>query len=186
MEWIIQDMNYGKISETNVNCAALEEFVKNYVLNHNNSGYLLQNLSNLYVIRAIKGSDSYSKEGEKNWSDILNRNQYDLLKSNREYIVGLMLVSKPTETLHRIEFIDTRVPKLHLAKHLMNLYQKHSVDNDCELFFPGEIIDTAKLYWKQYLYENHHIEHKDQLDSFRKSESIEKFTDWTVLEDLYN
>ena len=79
MTFIFCDMNFGKVSETYVTYAALEEFVTNYVLKHNNSGWLLKNLSNLYLVRALACSENYIKEGETKWKTI-RKEHWQLLK----------------------------------------------------------------------------------------------------------
>ena len=66
MTFIFCDMNFGKVSETNARHSALEEFVTNYVLKHDNSGWLLQNLSDLYLVRALACSENYLTKEKKN------------------------------------------------------------------------------------------------------------------------
>ena len=182
MSFIFCDMNFGKVSETNVRHSALEEFVTNYVLKHDNSGWLLQNLSDLYLVRALECSENYLNEGEKKWSDVLTTDQYDLLQANREYVVAVMLVKKVSSNLHRIEYIDTRVPNQKFADHLMCLY-KDVIQNDC-LLFPGEIIESAKFYWKRY-FEDNLIESKEELDEFIDDNNLHEFIDWKELIDLF-
>lgn len=82
-DFIFADTNFGTISEMgSTYIRAIDEFIENYINKHPNRDMLICELSNLYVLMALKCSEVYLKEGERNWGHILTSRQNDLQHMN--------------------------------------------------------------------------------------------------------
>lgn len=174
MEFVMKDSLFGKISDFSyLGSSFLEEFLDRYVKNHVNKSWLLFELSNIYVLIAMKSSNDITKEDEKKWVDIMEKDEYKYLDENRYYILGYILVkgeSKVNKNNHYIDFIDTRLRRHNIAKYMIGKYEK-DILNDEGFLLPHEIIESSANYWKKY-FSSLDIECLEELDKFIKDENI--------------
>ncbi len=92
-EWIIKDPFFGKFSEMPINFETIHTFIHKFLYNEPNNKLLMQELSNLYVLIAFKGSEKYLKNCEKKWCDILN-NKEDLKILEKEHFNVIVYVNR--------------------------------------------------------------------------------------------
>jgi len=148
-QWIVKDAIVCKIKNSGLSFELLQEFIEDVIYKHPNNSILLKELSNIYVLVALKGSEVYLREGEKSWKDILTEHQYEKLKKHNKFILAYMLVEEIDDHYHFIEILDTIVPANNFARIMI---QKYEYLNDYKVkLIPREIIDTSVYYWAKYL-----------------------------------
>ena len=96
---------------------------------------------------AYIGSENYLRNGEKSWKDIMNNEQYDMLKKNGTLVIGYMLVTEKYENIHYIDLFDTILRKNNLGFYMINKYNKMYDVN----LIPQDIIATSAKYWAKIL-----------------------------------
>jgi hypothetical protein len=149
-EWIINDANFSKIKDAPfMNEDSIKHFINTVVYKHPNSGILLRNFSDIYVLNALIGSQSYLKDGEKSWKEIMNKEEYDILEKNRTFVIAYMLVEERTEHLHYIVLFDTVIRGNNLGYHIINEYENKREYN--VKLIPQEIIKSSVKYWAKIL-----------------------------------
>ncbi len=125
-EWVIEDALLGKIKELNTTIRenALKHFISEVINKHEHSRYLLPKLSDIIVLVAFPGSETFIRDGEKYWKDILNEKQYADFQENGQLIIGWILVDEKysKKKIQYIDFMDTLVPKYNLAKFMIDKY----------------------------------------------------------------
>lgn len=147
---------------------ALQEFLNNVVMNmdkncNNGFGKMLSDFSNIRVLVSNKDFPF----------DKLTLNQkisIDLSVAKKNFVLGYIWlcpwVSKYEGCIpyHYINFIDTRISGLNIAKYMIEKYQE---DHQCEepyeeiILFPYEV--TNGVYWKKYFMEVYKIKNKTEL-----------------------
>jgi len=123
-EWVIEDALFGKIKNVPLGGDVLKNFIKKVIDKHPNSSILLRNLSDIIVLVAFPGSETFIRDGEKYWKDILNEKQYADFQENGQLIIGWILVNEKysKKKIQYIDFMDTLVPKYNLAKFMIDKY----------------------------------------------------------------
>ena len=125
-EWVIEDAFLGKIKDLNtvIPEKALKHFITEVINKHKHSHYLLPQLSDIIVLVAFPGSETFIRDGEKYWKDILNEKQYADFQENGQLIIGWILVNEKysKKKIQYIDFMDTLVPKYNLAKFMIDKY----------------------------------------------------------------
>ena len=145
--FVINDADFGKIKNLYLEEESIKQFIENVVYKHPNSRILLQNLSDIHVLVANIGSEKYLKNDEKSWKDIMNNEQYDILKKNNSLVIAYMLVIEKYENIHYIDLFDTVIRKNNLGFHIINKYKKIYDVN----LIPQDIIETSAKYWAKIL-----------------------------------
>jgi hypothetical protein len=172
-KWIVKDIDQEKISDSYLPGDILKDFVKDIIFQHPNCGTLLSELSNIIIFPALEASDSYVKDGELKWSDVLNQQQMEKLKSEMRLILGYMLLSldEENENIMYIEFFDTIIRGLNVGKLMIEKYQdKHGIT-----LIPKEIIDTSAKYWAKVLgFIEDGVVKKGLIDSYIESVGIDE------------
>lgn len=79
----------------------------------------------------------------------MNKENYDILKKNKQLIIAYMLVKEDDENIHYIELFDTVVRKNNLGYYMINKYKKNK-DYAVSLI-PQTIIGTSAKYWAKIL-----------------------------------
>ncbi len=152
-DWIVNDMCLWKIKDIpswmGGSGEAIKYFVENVLLKHPNWRILLKNLSDIYVLMANIGSQKCLKEGEKSWKEIMNKEEYDILKKNNYYIVAYMLVEEKNEKIHYIEYFDTTIRKNKFGSLMRSKY--HKMFREIYHLIPREIIESSAEYWAKEL-----------------------------------
>lgn len=184
-EWIIKDADFGRIKDVYIDGDTIKQFIVDVVYKHPNWNILLQNLSDIYVLVASFGSQTYLKNGEKSWKEIMNNEQYDMLKKNSTLVIGYMLVKEKYENIHYIDLFDTVVRNNNLGFHMINKYEKER-DYNVKLI-PQEIIQTSAKYWAKMLHvmDDVGIVQKSLIDEFIEDTNINsKDISWEYLYEL--
>lgn len=147
----------------------LHEFLNNVVMNmdsncNNGWGKMLPDLSNIYVLVSNKNFPF----------DKLSLNQkhlIDLSVAKKNFVIGYIwlcpwiLENEGCIPYHFINFIDSRISGLNIAKYMMAKYENDYDDDDGErLLFPFEIIISAKNYWEKYFINEYGITNKYELE----------------------
>lgn len=143
----------------------LYEFLNNVVMNTNNDccnghGTMLSDFSDIYV---LVSNEDFPFDKLKLKHKIL----IDLSVAKESFVLGYIWV-KSTITeyegccpYHFINFIDTRILGLNIAKYMIEKYEMNS-DDGC-ILFPQEVIKGAQHYWKKYFMEVYEIKNKSDL-----------------------
>mgnify|MGYP006138553927 FL=1 len=145
----------------------LSEFVKNVVMNmdmcdgDNTNGYgiMLSDLSNIMVL-VSNSNFPFDKldESQKRRIDI------DSMESKKYIVLGYIWIhpyrctNENTDSIpcHLIQYIDSRISGLNIAKYMIDQYENSSVNGGISLL-PYEIGFGADKYWKKYFEEEYHI-----------------------------
>jgi hypothetical protein len=191
IQFLQQNTCFGKLNTMSyISFDSIKEFVDNYIYNHLNKSTLLPELSNMYILLADNSGNN--SDIDNKWQNILADYQYDLLKKNKFYILGFILAhthENQNNSVHYIDFIDTRVKKYNLAKMIIENYkinfeQKYNIKN-C-VVVPGEIIKSAVGYWKKY-FEYLGVITNDDINKFIDTHKIcRKEIKWYFLISLCN
>lgn len=158
----IKDVFYGSVHDRN----GLMEFVKNVVMNmnmthaHNNNGYgiMLPDLSDIYVLVSKVGFPFETLSS-------VHTTTVDLTAAKKSFVLGYIWLSPLKKEVvghtpcHFINFIDSRISGLNIAKYMVEAYE---TDSDERFLFPYEVDYGAKHYWAQYFTDVYCI--KDKLD----------------------
>jgi hypothetical protein len=134
----------------------LFEFLNNVVMNddimdeNNNNGYgiMLKDLSDIYVL-VSKKDFPFDKIPYKNI-------KLKLKNGKKNYVLGYIwlcpwIVEKPDcIPYHFINYIDTRISGLNIAKYMINIYEFHDEKKGQVNLLPFEIALSSKNYWKKY------------------------------------
>jgi hypothetical protein len=125
-----------------------KEFYNNVINNHNNYTSLFTNVSNIYALVAMNGSNMLTRIDEEKWSNILSDSQYKFLQKYGALIIAYMDLddTMSSDNYKFINFIDTRVPKKGLAYFMMRKY----FNREDRILLPYEIIPSASKYWQAY------------------------------------
>jgi len=159
----IEDV-YNKIQDR----SGLIEFVNNVVMNmdmfdeNNNNGYgiMLKDLSNIYVL-VSKASFPFNKLNSN------QNNRIDLQGTKHGVVLGYIWLcpwkvkEKSSIPYHFINFIDSRITGLNIAKYMIRQYESESLHR-CHLF-PFEIMSGAQEYWKKYFSDVYNINNMNEL-----------------------
>jgi hypothetical protein len=147
----------------------LIEFVNNVVINmdifddnnKNGFGIMLSDLSNIYVLIS-KTLFPFNKLNSKQKVTI------DLKNATNNFVIGYIWLSprkiqnKENNTLQFINFIDSRISGLNIAKYMIEKYEKNCKYKSCLL--PFEVSMRAKKYWKKYFIKVYNIKNNKELD----------------------
>ena len=182
-DWIINDSDFGKIKSLTISPEAIKEFITNCIFPHPNAGLLLQHFSELYVIVASNSAQRFLRENEKKWIDIMNTEQHNLLISNSQFIFGYIWIDdevSDTDQNHYIEFIDTRIRGIKLARYMSRRY-RYEIMNECNWVLPKQIIETAAGYWDIELFDLADFP-SETLQEIKTNLRITKHIDWEHLQ----
>ena len=148
----------------------LNEFLNRVVMNmdkldDNNNGYgiMLPNLSDIYVLVSIQDFP-FEKLNSTHKISI------DLSAATKNFVLGYIwicpwkLENEGYIPYHFIQYIDSRISGLNIAKYMI-----HEYEGECEerLLFPYEVENGAAKYWKQYFREVYNIKKKNELIQMR-------------------
>lgn len=152
-DFVFRDSYFARVHEMD-NYAMLEEFYKQVIVDPCNR-WMFPNFSNLYVLVASYESEKLCKPGERTWKETLSSAQYDVLRSNRQMIIGYMDVDATDRRIegidyHGVNYIDTRVRGEGLAAYMLDAY----LMEEGKRLIPLEIVKSAEKYWERYLDEN--------------------------------
>jgi len=191
-EWVINDAIFAKIKDLPYSPGeAIKQFVDNVIYKHPNWQILLCNLSDIYVLQALFGSEQYVRKDEKGWKEIMciaeelqktlpktiaelqktlpkyinnqsiptdildiiaefipNYESYNMLKKNRSYIVGYMLVTEKDENCHYIELFDTIIRKNNIG---LVMIEKYKEMHNYPTLVPQIIVPDEAKYWAKVL-----------------------------------
>lgn len=184
MEFVVKDSVFGTISSMRLSFETITYFIENHIDEHPNRDLLLSELSNLFVLVALKSSDGLTKDGEKTWKDIMTHEQYDNLQKNNRFILGYLLVyHHPKQEIyqhncgygevHLILLMDTIIRHLNIGKEMICRYETYN-EETYPLLIPQEIIFSATGYWKKYFERCHSIYTIEDLDEFIKEYYIDR------------
>ncbi len=148
--WIINDAYFGKIKDLPVMGYAIKHFIDNVVYTHPNWDILLQNLSEIYVLIGSFDAQKYLKDGEKNWKEIMKKDEYDILKKNHNLVISYMLVKEENQYTHYIEIFDTIIRNNNLGRVMIDKYEK--LNNYNVSLVPRQIIQSSAKYWGKMLH----------------------------------
>ena len=182
-EWIINDADFGKLKDILIDGDAIKQFIENVVYKHPNWSTLLQNLSDIYVLVANFGSQTYLKDGEKSWKEIMNKEQYNTLEKNGTFIIAYMLIEEKYGENHYIDLFDTVVRNSNLGYHMIKKYINQRGFN----LIPKEIIKTSAKYWAKILdvLDDRGIVQQKFIDEFIEDANIKaEDISWEYLYDL--
>ena len=165
----------------------LHEFLNNVVMNTDpncNNGWekMLPDLSDIYVL-VSKQNFPFDK------LSLNQKHSIDLSFANKNFVLGYIwlcpwiLKNEECVPYHFINFIDSRISGLNIAKHMMSKYEydyDYEYDEEKEeeerFLFPFEVISSAKNYWKKYFMNVYSIKNKNELEQmiteykFKKSD----------------
>lgn len=148
--WIINDAYFGQIRDVGdgfMKTETIYQFIDYIRKKSLNPNILTRNLSDIYVLVASLGAQSFLRKDEKTWKDIMNKRQYAMLEKNGHFIVSYMLVSKKDQRNHYIERFDTFVRNHNLGYVMIEKYEKEYEVN----LVPQEIIQSSAEYWAKIL-----------------------------------
>ena len=147
LKWIVNDGYFGKIKDVHSDDNDyLRQFIVEIIFKHPNKNDLLKNFSDLYILVANISSHHHLREDELSWENIMNEEQYKILKKNKKMVIAYMLVSEKNDTVHYIEYIDTIIRKNRLAEVIIKKYPSRSAS-----LIPKEIINSSAEYWAKIL-----------------------------------
>jgi len=170
---IIKDAYFGKLGDVSPHYDTTLEFIHEFIHNEPNKCFLLNELSNLYVIIATTNTMEYNDHATK-WNDILDDKQFNILKKNGEYIVGYMCINKfynKNKDVHYINLINTRVKNYNFAKIMMN---KYTSMHNISYVVPIEIIQSSCEYWKKIFFDMFDVKTLGELEQFIDIMEIDK------------
>lgn len=147
----------------------LIEFVNNVVINmdifddnnKNGFGIMLSDLSNIYVLIS-KTLFPFNKLNSKQKVTI------DFKNATRNFVIGYIwlcpweIQNKENNTLQFINFIDSRISGLNIAKYMIEKYEENNKYKISLL--PFEVSIRAKNYWKKYFIKVYNIKNNKELD----------------------
>ena len=169
--WIINDAYFGKIKDVPISGEAIKHFINDVVYKHPNWTILLQNLSDIYVLVASFGAQTYLKDGEKSWKEIMKKHEYDILGKNGVFIVSYMMVKENNQNNHYIQLFDTIIRNNNLGRVMIQKYERE-YDYNVKLV-PQEIIKSSAQYWAKVL--SLYYEDLDTGEEGIDKESIEEY-----------
>ncbi len=183
--FILRDAYFGPIQHTTPLMFPAIQLFLDYLLKHENKDWLMVRFSHIYVLIAKSMSDGLVRKDELKWSTLLPLDKADFLTQHGFLVLGFIALDRKVQdvnhdNVHFIYYIDTFVPKLHIAKYMMLRYQTlHSV----KYLLPQEILDSAKDYWRKWFRD---IIGKTQLDDlldwYNDARLPNKYINWDVLE----
>lgn len=182
MEFCFKDAFFLKIKDCRYGGDEwIKEFLNECIYKHPNSSLLLRNMSDIYVLLALKGSDNYVNEdkGEKKWIEIMNNDQYELLTKNGYYVLGYILIGDidNANDVHYIDIIDTRLRGHNLAEYMIDQYMKN-----ISFVVPQKIIQSSAKYWKQIFNNVYFVQTRKDMNEFIEDNNInENLIDWKYL-----
>lgn len=166
--FLFRDALFMQIKDANdfdvpsfVSFDVLNEFFENYIAKQPNhlKSTLFSKLSEMWILVLCNYSDSYVRSDELKLKDILNTEQLQIIRRNKQLIVGFMLMkydvvsecNDDKREFEYIDFIDTRLRGHHLAEFMMDKYKmKRYSENDQkkEVFvLPYEMIPLSRWFW---------------------------------------
>tara|TARA_B110000046_G_scaffold185302_1_gene226454 strand:- start:2749 stop:3510 length:762 start_codon:yes stop_codon:yes gene_type:complete len=153
--FVVNDATFCPIRELRLRGpTTITDFVTCTILKHPNCDLLLRNLSDIYVLVAHRSSNGVLRTNEQTWEALLPETNAVDMENNGHIVIGWMLMDKPvTDGVWPIWFVDTLVPSLGLASHMMNRIEDLS---DSRYVVPGEIIPSARVYWVRWFL-NHSV-----------------------------
>jgi hypothetical protein len=162
----------------------IKDFI-DYIYLQPNCVTLITQLSELYVLVAEWG-------GNKEWKDFMNKEQYKILKTNQQYVIGYMLVNDThgKDEHHYIDFINTRLKGHNIADLMIRKYVSEIMDDGDILFnylYPQEIIYSAAGYWRKkldWIFAFDDYSSPDIIDKIKISLNIKMELKWDNLIDL--
>lgn len=156
----VKDIKCDKDRDEDKAFDVINEFLENYICAHPNKGTLIKNLSNMYVLMAVKNPF---------WNRKLSKSEKYLLDTNSRYIIGFIDPIRFTENIHYIYYIDTRLREMNIGRYMINKYNyemNNNLSEEVVHLLPQEVVETAAGYWKNFFveeYECHNVEDLDNL-----------------------
>ena len=186
-EFIINDAYFGKIKDLPISGETIKQFIDNVVYKHPNWDMLLQNLSDIYIYMCVLvasfDAQTYCRDGEKTWKEIMKREEYDILEKNRKLVIAYMLITEKNQNIHYIDLFDTIVRNNNLGRVMI---QKYKRDHDDEvILIPQEIIKTAAKYWAKVLYIEDKEDIEERIECYKCYGLDSKDLSWEHLYDLF-
>lgn len=131
--------------------STLIEFLESVIFKY---PIMIPDISNIYVLVAKKGFPTYN----------FNKEQREIFEKNEKYVMGYIWLSKHSSNKHFsfINYIDTRINGLHLAKYMIEQYE--SIEQQ-KMLLPLEITKDASVYWKKYFNRVYDVTTKSDLDA---------------------
>ena len=144
----------------------LYEFLNNVVMNtgcdcYNGNGIMLRDFSDIYVL--VSNEDFPFDKFKMN-----RKITIDLSAAKESFVLGYIWISSSIKkyegcnSYHFIQFIDTRISGLNMAKYMIEKYEMMNFNDDC-ILFPQQIVMGAQYYWKKYFMEVYEIKNKADL-----------------------
>lgn len=131
-EFIFQDLTFCPITQLWGDTLMIEEFVKNYILNHSDSYFkskLLKNLSsdNLFILFTKPCYKGVLRSGEKWWDSFMSNDMFDTFNTHNGIILGFMLITESNSkkrSYNFIDLIDTRLSGFNLSIKMIRKYER--------------------------------------------------------------
>jgi hypothetical protein len=162
---------FGKVKDiwcdTSYDKKGLQEFLNNVIMNmdtfdeKNNNGFgiMLPDLSDIYVLVS-------KPEFPFDQIDSSHKNSIDYGAAKHNFVLGYIwlcpwkLEKEDYIPYHFINFIDSRISGLNIAKYMIDEYEC-----ECEerYIFPYEVGLKAAEYWKKYFNKSYDIKNKNDL-----------------------
>lgn len=180
--------SFGKIKhvwQNNFDLSGLHEFLSNVVMNSNNFdennkcgyGIMLKDFSDIYVLVAHSNFpfDKLSQQQKRNID-------FDFAKRN--FILGYFwlcpwnLQSDNHIPYHFIQYIDTRISGLNIARYMIDKYE--NID-EAKYLFPYEIVLSSKYYWKKYFTDIYDVDNKNELEKMIHEFDLKTHIKWNDL-----
>ena len=116
--------------------STLIEFIEHVIFKY---PVMLPDISNIYVLVACEHFPT----------DKFNEEQKNIFRKNEKYVMGYIWISKSSisKQCSFINFIDSRVSGLNIAKYMIEQYESSEKD---KILLPMEIMKCAQFYWKKY------------------------------------
>jgi hypothetical protein len=152
---------------------ALREFLNNVVMNvdcNNGSGKMLPDFSDIYVL--VSNADFPFDKLTLN-----HKMSIDLSGATQNFVLGYIWVcpwvlkSEGCVPYHFINFIDSRISGLNIAKYMIEKYEEAGEE---KYLFPFEVMGGAEQYWKQYFTEVYQINNQSELSQMISEFKFEK------------
>jgi hypothetical protein len=159
----------------------IKDFI-DHLLPQPNGVTLITQLSEMYVLVADMEKEYLSN---KKWKDFMNEEQYKLLETNQQYVIGYMLINDThgKDKHHYIDFINTRLKGHNIADLMI---RKYITEKRCGLY-PQEIMYSAVGYWRKnlkYIFDN--IDYSsDIIDEIKIFYNIKMELKWDWLINLF-
>lgn len=182
-EFIINDAYFGKIKDLPISGETIKQFINNVVYKHPNWDMLLQNLSDIYVLVASFDAQTYCRDGEKTWKEIMKREEYDILEKNRKLVIAYMLITEKNQNIHYIDLFDTIVRNNNLGRVMIQKYKRDH--DDGVILIPQEIIKTSAKYWAKVLYIEDKQDIEEHIKGYKRYGLDSKDLSWEHLYDLF-